>query len=97
MKIFKKGILGNVMEIVDPNLVRIENEQAKLIMGNQDVDYEIIWRENIHSIMIMIKVAVACSMKNLQDRSDIQTAINELKIARDLLLSSNQEMVLTME
>ncbi|KAG9142213.1 hypothetical protein Leryth_007659 [Lithospermum erythrorhizon] len=85
-KFGKMGILENVMEIVDPNIVRIEEEQAKSSMENQVVDYEAIWKEKRHSIILMTKVAIACSMENPQDRSDIQTAINELQTARDLLL-----------
>ncbi|XP_021664253.2 probable LRR receptor-like serine/threonine-protein kinase At3g47570 [Hevea brasiliensis] len=81
-KFARKSLPDNVMEIVDPMLLRddmeIMNKRQSINTGNRMEE----------CLISMVEIALACSMESPRDRMDMSKVVHELHKVRDVLQES---------
>ncbi|XP_059640566.1 probable LRR receptor-like serine/threonine-protein kinase At3g47570 [Cornus florida] len=79
----RMALPDRVMEIVDPILLNIDDEEEVAALSNRNRDPEGLKNDiRMECLLSMIKIGVACSMESPQDRMDINDVLRELNLVR---------------
>ncbi|XP_059627996.1 probable LRR receptor-like serine/threonine-protein kinase At3g47570 [Cornus florida] len=84
-KFARTALPDHVMQIVDPILVNIDEEEATALPNRNRVSTESRADIRKKCLTSMIKIGVACSMESPQDRMDISDVVRVLNMVRNNL------------
>nr|DAD23968.1 TPA_asm: hypothetical protein HUJ06_025431 [Nelumbo nucifera] len=85
--IAKMSLPNRVMEVVDPMLLQMGEDEGEGIEAASSNSYSLRMRNRVQDCLVsVLRVGVSCSMESPKERMDMRDVVKELHLIRDIYL-----------